>query len=106
MVAVLQPAHHVVVVVVAGHCVGSVGVGSDEQTLDVSDLKRAVWVGRKQLTLRITHLMTVWQTVKKICILFFSHSRHIGKIPKFKIQYPELKFEFKSEKICCCMGPY
>ena len=51
------------------------------------------------------HLVTIWQTAKKIHILFFSHSRHIGKILKFKIQYPELKFEFKSEKICCCMGP-
>ena len=54
---------------------------------------------------RENHLVTVWQTAKKIRILFFSHSRHIGKIPKFKIQYPELKFEFKSEKIRCRMGP-
>ena len=37
MVAVLLPAHHVVVVVVAGHCIGSVGLGSVKQTLDVSN---------------------------------------------------------------------
>ena len=90
--AVLPPVHHIVAVLVAGYCVGSVELGSVsvEQTLDISNLELAVH--------RICDCLA---NTKKNCIIS-CHGCHIWKILKFRFRSSKFKFKFKSR---CCMGP-
>ena len=91
--AVLPPVHHVVAVLVAGYCVGSVELGSVsvEQTLDISNSELAVH--------RICDCLANTEKNRIISC----HGCHIWKIPKFRFRSSEFKFKFKSR---CRMGPF